>query len=202
VPTDLVDLVEPATARRWLKDKGGRQAAAFAAWVLAASRDPESASLLDDIVRTSKSNPYLRLVAVYGLVRGQGPDRLCALVNLLGDKRHEYQDAVPSLLLDEAVEHPDALSACLRGSLADTPARAREMSAWMAGAAGLRALAPALRDALADPERRVRIASAWALGRLADADARQGLVRLAREPDEQVRAFASEALSRLDAGHP
>jgi HEAT repeat protein len=133
-------------------------------------------------------------------VRGDGSAHLCALVDLLGDKRHEYQDAVPSLLLDEAVEHPDALATCLRRSLADDRTRAREMSAWVAGAAGLRDVVPALRDALDDRDRRVRIAAAWALGRLADGDAAPALRRMADADDDQVRAFAIEALSRVEPG--
>jgi HEAT repeat protein len=201
-PADLVGLVAPERARRWLRDKGSRQAAAFAAWVLAASNDTESAPVLRDVVDTSEKNPYLRLVAVYGLMRGGGPEQLCALVDLVGDKRHEYQDAVPSLLLDEAAQHPASLAACLRRSLADARARAREMSAWIAGAAGLRDVAPTLRGALGDPERRVRIGAAWALGRLADVEARPALTQMVGEPDEQIRAFAAEALARLDAGGP
>jgi len=113
--------------------------------------------------------------------------------------KHDYQDAVPSLLLEEAAEHPAELALCLSRGLMDSRRRGREVSAWTAGAADLQSVAPALRDALADPDRRVRIAAAWAVGRLGDEASEPLLAQLAEDDDSQERAFAREALARLEA---
>jgi HEAT repeat protein len=201
VSVDLAGLVEPRKLRRWLRGSDQRyQVGFFAAWVLGRIDDQEAIPFLQDIVRFETRDTYLRLVAADSLVRLGRLEYLCDLVDFLGDKKHDYQDAVPSLLIEEAARHPAELTLCLSRGLMEPRARGREVSAWTAGAAGLEGVAPALRDALADPDRRVRIAAAWALGRLRDGASESRLARLAMDEDEQMRAFAREALDRL-AGH-
>jgi HEAT repeat protein len=200
---DLVGLVDVPTARRFLGDRLRRyQVGAFAGWVLAAARDPQAVPLFEDVLATERRDAYLRLVAAYGLVRAGRLEYVCELVGFLGEPKHEYQDAVPSLLLEIAPEHPDELGLCLARGLEDPRARGREVSAWTAGAGHVVGAAPALRDALADPMPRVRAAAAWALGRLRDAPARSALARATSDPDERVRAFAAEALDCVDGAAP
>jgi HEAT repeat protein len=198
---DLSRLVEPRTLRHWLRWPDSRyQVGFFAAWILGRVNDRRAIPSLKDIVRYETRDPYLQLVAADSLVRLGRLEYLCDLVEFLGDKKHDYQDAVPSLLLEEAASHPAELTLCLSRGLMESRARGREVSAWTAGAAGLEGVAPALRDALADPERRVRIAAAWALGRLRDNASEALLARLAVDRDAQTRAFAREALDRLGEG--
>jgi HEAT repeat protein len=196
---DLAPLIDAATVRRWLADRDARASVgAFAIWFLAGTRDPEAVPLLEAVYRSEPNKPYLQMLAAHSLVRAGRLEYLCELVTLLGDKRHDYQDGVPSMLLDAAAEHPSEVALCLAEGLLDPRRRGREVSAWTAGAAGLRATAPALRGALADPEWRVRAAATWALGRIGDAEARPDLARLAGDEDSGIRAFAAEALARLD----
>ena len=197
---ELVRLVDPDTVRPWLDGARVRyQVGFFASWYLGLVGDREAIPSLQAVVRTERRDPFLRLVAAHALVRLGRLEYLCDLVEFLGDGKHDYQDAVPSLLLEEAAEHPAELALCLSRGLMDSRRRGREVSAWTAGAADLQSVAPALRDALADPDRRVRIAAAWALGRLGDEASEPLLAHLAEDDDAQERAFAREALARLEA---
>jgi HEAT repeat protein len=199
-PRDLASAVDPAMARRWLADPQRRfQAGAFAVWLLAGVHDAEATPYFLDIVHGDTKDPYLRLLGAYGLVRAGLLEYVWTLVGYLGDERHEYQDAVPSLLLEAVASHRAEVADGLSEGLGDHRALGREVSAWTAGAAGLAEVAPALRLTLGDPERRVRCAAAWALGRLGDQAARDSLETLTDDPDPQVRAFAGEALGRLGA---
>lgn len=166
-PSDLVPLLDPATARRWLADDDRRRAVgAFASWLLAAARDPAAVPLFE-AARAQVDDPYLEMVATYGLVRAGHLEYVCDLVDYLGARRHEMQDATPSVLIDLAPEHPAEVARCLSRGIAGGNARGREVSAWTAGAVRLAATMPALRDAArSDPEPRVRTAAAWALARL------------------------------------
>jgi HEAT repeat protein len=196
--SDLARLVEPRNVRRWLGSERLRyQVGFFAAWILGSVGDHEAIPFFQRIVRMETRDPYLRLVSAHALVQLGRLEYLYDLVAFLGDKKHDYQDAVPSLLIEEAADHPAELTLCLTRGLMDPRPRAREVSAWTAGAAGLEDVAPALRDVLVDPERRVRIAAAWALGRLRDRESEPLLERLAADEDAQTRAFAREALGRL-----
>jgi len=198
---DLAGLLDPGLARRWLQSREYRRlVGAFAIWYLAGTRDPASATLLADVYRIETRKPYLRMLAANALVRTGRLAYLCELVACLGDKRHDYQDGIPSMLIEAAVEHPHEVALCLGQGLLDERRRGREVSAWTAGAAGLREVTPALRDALRDSQWRVRMAAIWALGRLSAVEARPDLERLAHDDDPQTRAFASEALARLDPG--
>lgn len=164
--TTLVPLLDRAVARRWLDDDTRRRrAGAFATWLLAAARDVEAIPLYRRM-RDETDDPYLEMVATYALVRAGRLEHVCDLVEYLGARRHEVQDATPSVLMDLAVEHPTEVASCLAHGIAAGNARGREVSAWTAGAAGLAATATALRAALDDPEWRVRTAAAWALARL------------------------------------
>jgi hypothetical protein len=198
-PADLIGLLDLSTARRWLGEKRPRaQVGSTAAWLLTSVADSDSIPLLER-VRVETGDPYLRMLVAHALVKAGRPAYLCDLVDFLGSKRHEYQDAIPTLLIEVAPSHPTELALCLSRGLVDERTRGREVSAWTAGAAHMAALAPALRDALHDPERRVRIAAAWALGRIGDREARPELGRLMRDPDEQTQVFAAEALGHLAA---
>ncbi|HEV7731739.1 MAG TPA: glycosyltransferase family 39 protein [Candidatus Binatia bacterium] len=164
--SDLVSLVDPATVRTWLGATADRRiVGTFAAWLLAATPDPDAIPILQ-AAKADTNDPYFETIATYALVRAGRLEYVCDLVQFLGQRRHEMQDATPSLLIDLAAEHPSAVASCLRRGIVDSTARGREVSAWTAGAARLDATAPALRDALHDPEPRVRAAATWALERL------------------------------------
>ena len=201
-PTDLIGAVDLETARRWLSDRRARrEVGLFAVWLLAAAEDATAVPLLRTVYAQT-TDPYLEFSLLYALVRIGRLEYLCDLTELLGDKKNAFQDAIPSLLIESAADHPTELTLCLNRALADFRGRAREMSAWTAGAAHLPRMAAALREALNDPERRVRIAATWALGRLGDHESRPALVRLAGDRDEELRSFAVDALARLDGRAP
>jgi HEAT repeat protein len=204
-PRDLLAVLDPERVRRWLGvDRPRYEVGAFAAWLLADAEDTAAVPLCQAVLRDRRSDPYLRLLAAYALVRAGRAEYVCDLVDFLGDRRHEFQDAVPSLLLDVVPSHPAELALCLRRGLADPRPRAREVSAWTAGAGRVTGASPAIREALDDPVARVRAAAAWAAGRLGDAGARPALARLAEasgaDGDPTTHAFAVDALARLDDG--
>ncbi len=165
-PADLTPWLDRGRARAWLDDASHRRTVGtFATWLLAAARD-DAAVPLYERTRDEVDDPYLEMVATYALVRAGRLEHVCDLVEYLGARRHEMQDATPSVLIELAAEHPAEVASCLAHGIAEGNARGREVSAWTAGAAGLGATAPALRAALQDPEPRVRTAAAWALARL------------------------------------
>jgi HEAT repeat protein len=167
-------------------------------WYLTGDRDPANVPLLATVYRIEARKPYLHMLAANALVHAGRLEYVCELAAYLGDKGHEYQDGVPSMLLEAATEHPHEVALCLAHGLLDERRRGREVSAWTAGAAGLAETAPVLRDALLDPEWRVRAAAAWALGRIGAAAARGDLEELSHDREARVRAFAADALARLD----
>jgi HEAT repeat protein len=170
----------------------------FAGRALGLVGDRAAIPVLETMVREEVSWTFLRAAAAEGLAR-LGVDRyLCELVGMLGEQTQYVQNLVPSFLLEVAAERPLAVSTCLVRGLADAAPLAREVSAWVAGAARLAATAPALRAALADEALGVRIAAVWALGVLGDPDARPALEAAARDRDPELQRFAREALGRLE----
>jgi hypothetical protein len=184
-----------ALATEWMRARVG----VFAAWAATERGDTDVDPILEDIVVSEVKRPYLQISAAYGLARAGKPNALCAAVGMLGRFKHEIQDTFPTLLLSLVPTHPDLLARCLREGLGQPIALGREVTAWLAGQAGLTAVAPALETVASDPDRRVRIAAVWALGRLRHEPARALLVRDAAGDDDELRVFAREALARLDA---
>jgi len=188
--------------RSWMADyRQRRLIGIYAARALGEAGDTAAVPVLERVLATEQTRPYLQVPAGEALVGLGRLDHLCSLVRLLGELKHDVQDWVPSFLIDVAPAHPQELATCLREGLAHGVPPAREDCAWVAGAAGLDALAPDLRQALDDPETSVRVAAMWSLGTLRDEVARPALTHLADDPDAGVRAFANEALGRLDGGH-
>jgi HEAT repeat protein len=182
----------------WMGDQKLRtKVGLFAAQALAARGDPAAVPVLETVLRDER-RVYLRVAAAEALARLGQPEHLCDLIGALGMQRHEVQDVVPSFLLEAAREHPEQVGACLARGLEEPAPLAREVSAWIAGAAPLPSAAPALREALEDRSHAVRIAAAWALGQLRDGAARPTLARLAGDADPELSEFAREALARLD----
>ena len=188
-----LDVVRGWMAEPELRERSG----VFAAHALAAAGDPESLPALDGLLGERRL-VYLRVAAAEALARTGRTEHLCDLVETLAIPLHEVQDVVPSALLDAARMHPEEVATCLARGLADPTPFAREVSAWIVGAARAGGAAPAVRRALADPRREVRIAAAWAAGQLRDGASRVALAALARDPDPEMGAFAREALARVD----
>jgi hypothetical protein len=188
----------PARLRAWLADPRLRmQVGIFAAHALARADDRAAIPGVEALILAAARGTLHQVEALEVLVELGQTARLCDLVALLGLEQHEVQDWVPRFLIGAAVGHPAELAGCLARGLEASPPLAREVTAWVAGSAGLTAMAPPLRRVLADPVPGVRMAAAWALGMLHDQDARLALTALAEDPDREVRAFASEALARL-----
>jgi hypothetical protein len=187
-------------ARKWLADLKQRlQVGVFAGRALAMLDDREAIPVFELTFEEEEKRPYLRVVAAEGLVRLGQLERLCDLVAMLGTRKHEVQDSVPSYLLEMATVHPEEVTACLAEGLGAEEPLERETSAWIAGAARLVPLAPKLLPLLDDPHQGTRLAAIWSLGMLRDAAARPRLAALADDHDAQVRAFAAEALGRMEA---
>ena len=109
---------------------------------------------------------WLRVAINEALLRLGDTARLCDLVDLLAIDRHEVQDMMPSRFITAARRAPRDAERCLaRGLLASEPL-ARSVSAYLAAAIPLPALAPALTAAAADPDPDVRYAADWALAHL------------------------------------
>src|SRR5262249_50398752 len=113
--------------------------------------DKAAVAVLERVLATEQTRPYLQVPAGEALVGLGRLDHLCSLVGLLGELKHDVQDWVPSFLIDVAPAHPQELATCLREGLVHGAPLAREDCAWVAGAPRVDALAPHLRQAPHDP---------------------------------------------------
>src|SRR5439155_85462 len=121
--------------RGWMAEPELRErSGVFAAHALAAAGDPESRPALEDLLGERRL-VYLRVAAAEALARAGRTEHLCDLVETLAIPLHEVQDVVPSALLDAARMHPAEVATCLARGLADPTPLAREVSAWIVGAA-------------------------------------------------------------------
>jgi HEAT repeat protein len=189
--------------RWWMVDaRSRRQLGVFAATALALVGDQEAAPALQATLEQEWRRPLLQVLAAQGLVALGHTERLCDLVGMLGLLKHDVQNTVPSYLIEMASVHPAETARCLGEGLTSSDARVRETSAWIVGAAGLRALGPQLTTVLDDHVAGPRIASVWALGMLGDTSARARVAEFTRDRDPELAAFAAEALARMDAGAP
>jgi HEAT repeat protein len=207
-PRDRALWADPGVSRARLRDwlarqKTRRQVGLFAARSLALAGDREAIPVLEEVIRVERGlvreeyGAHLRIAAAEALVQLGRPEQLCTLVTHLALRIHEAQDTMPSVLIELVRRHPREGARCLAGGLASRAALAREMSAWVAGAVPLPAVAPELRAAAGDGDGAVRVAAVWALGRVRDGEARPVLARLAEDGDAELRAFAVEALGRI-----
>ncbi|HEV7732167.1 MAG TPA: HEAT repeat domain-containing protein [Candidatus Binatia bacterium] len=198
---DHLGHVPRAEARQWMSDLKLRlQVGVFAGRALATLDDREAIPVFEQAFAEEAKRPYLQVVAAEGLVRFGKLERLCDLVGMLAQKKHEIQDAVPSFLIEMSAVHPREVTDCLAAGLGSDQPLERETSAWIAGAAHITALGPALVPLLDDKDHAARLAAIWALGTLDDEQARARLVELGNDHDPQVRAFATEALARMKGG--
>jgi hypothetical protein len=169
----------------------------FAAWALGRLKDPEAAPVFEMLIEQETRRPLFQVLGAEGLTALGRPEAPCRLVDLLAQRKHDTQNTPPSFLLALAARRPAIVSQCLRAGLQHAGALAREVSAWIAGAADLRALAPAIRPNLADEDADVRMASLWALGRFRDSEARDAVAALTAGGRREA-AFAVEALERIE----
>jgi hypothetical protein len=160
-----LDQLDLAYLRSVLLDRSLRmRLGVFAAWALTERRDREAAPGFAVLVEKEREHPYFRLAGAEGLFALGEPGALDTLVGLLALREHATQNLIPSFLLTAA--EPAAVTQALVAGLGSDEPLEREVSAWVAGAAGLTDTVPALRTALADTTPEVRTAAAWALERL------------------------------------
>lgn len=165
--------------RAFLATRDGRLGFTVAgSYVLAAAGDPASIPVLEDMwaheeeTRGLIVGTWMRVAVAEALVRLGRLDHLCDLVDLFGIDKHEVQDIMPSRWILEARRAPDIAHRCLARGLGAEAPLARKLSAYLAAAMPLPALAPELRAATNDSDPGVRYAATWALGRLTAPGAR------------------------------
>ena len=199
---DHLDGLPLAEVRTWMANRDlRREVGVFAGRALGLAGDRDAIPVLERVLAEETRRPILQVTAAKALVELGERQRLCDLVELLDEQKQDVQNFVPSYLIEASATYPAETLHCLRQGLSSPSQRVREMCAWIAGAAGLGALAPQLSALVADPHEGPRIAAIWALGTLADPGSRAQIAALVSDPDAQVRAFAAEALQRIGAQH-